>query len=80
MQPPVEIAVAGDDAGGDDLLRGDFGADMLGQRARAAAAGHAAKARDLKAQRIERLSQASLGQHGRDHPRARRKGGLDPWL
>ena len=66
--PPLEIAVAGEHRGGDQVVLVDRLADRLGQRPGIADAGGAAIAGEVEAERVQILGQAGLGRDSRSPP------------
>ena len=75
-----EIAVAGENRGGDDPVLVDAVRHFSRQRAGIADAGRAAKAHDVEPELVEVLLQAGIGEVLANHLRARRKRGLHPRL
>src|SRR5439155_19214459 len=78
MEAAFEIAVAGEDRDGSEAGGLDRLVHLGRQRPGIAHAGHAAEARWLKAERVERLLQAALLEVVGDHARAGRELGLHP--
>ena len=73
-----EIAVAGENGGGDEIVLADGFGDFLRQRTGIADAGGAAEADEVEPDRVEILLQAGLGEIFADHLRAGRERGLHP--
>ena len=76
----LEIAVAGEHRGGDQIVLAMRRRDLRRERAGIADAGGAAVADEVEAELVERLLQAGLLRDSRDHLAARRERGLDPGL
>ena len=60
LDAPLEVAVAAQHRGDDEIARFDFGADLVGQRTAVADAGRAAVADEVEAELIEVLLEARL--------------------
>ena len=76
----LEVAVAGEHRGDDEILVVDGVGDLLGQRAGVADAGGAAVADEVEAERVEIVLQAGLVEIVGDDLRARRERCLHPRL
>ncbi len=73
-----EVAVAGEDGGGDEAVLVDGFRDGGAQRAGVSDAGGAAEADDVEADGVERLLQAGLFEVGGDDLRSGRERGFHP--
>ena len=80
VDPALEIAIAGQHRGGDQVLVVDGLGNLRRQRAGIADAGGAAEADQVEAELVEILLQAGLVEIFGDHLRARRQRGLHPRL